>query len=59
MPDAKVCSCNDVASNHRTTSKLGEDGKRHNIYHECLVDECKCEQFTLAKIVNPSKVNYI
>lgn len=58
MPDAKVCKCNDIASNHRVTSSTSNDGKRHNIYHECLVDGCNCKQFQHSRTVNPSKVNY-
>lgn len=52
MPDAKICVCGHVASNHKTKKHGGYE------YFECLYDDCDCQKFNHIKTMNPARVNY-
>ena len=60
MPVARVCDCGHVASNHRMTKVQYVEGRpvRATVYHECLYDNCNCDQFIEVEQINCRQVNY-
>ncbi len=60
MPVAKICDCGHVASNHRITKiqYVEEQPLRVTTYHECLYDDCNCDQFMEVRQDNCRLVNY-
>lgn len=55
MPQAHLCSCNHGKTNHRHTNQTP---KNPPLYHECLVDNCQCQQYEENKRIAPQFVNY-
>lgn len=60
MPQARICRCDHIASNHKVikVQYVGKKPVRATTYHECFVDGCNCPQFVQIDTVDCRNVNY-
>jgi len=60
MPQARICKCDHVSSNHRITKTYCPESKlvKSTFHHDCLTDGCNCKQFEQVTTMDCNKVNY-